>query len=93
MKSPFDPSTDPRVQEALSRKYGNDVVILLPLKRGGIAIFNSGRELCGFVFPPDEWSTTNASFFWEEIQSTWHPPTTVAPAPTPKATLDDLELL
>jgi hypothetical protein len=51
MKSHFDPSTDPRVQEALSRKYGNDVVILLPLKRerGTIAVFNSARELCGFV--------------------------------------------
>jgi hypothetical protein len=87
----FDPSTDPRVQEALSRKYGNDVVILLPLKReqGTIAVFNSARELCGFV----NQMTWDDDSPWIEIVTTWHPPTTIEPAPTPRATLDDLELL
>jgi hypothetical protein len=32
-------------QEALSRKYSNDVVIMLPLSSGNIAIFNNAREL------------------------------------------------
>jgi hypothetical protein len=85
----FDPSTDPRVQEALSRKYGNDVVILLPLKReqGTIAVFNSARELCGFI------SVHVDGIDEYELMSTWHPPTTIEPAPIPKATLADLELL
>jgi hypothetical protein len=91
MKSHFDPSTDPRVQEALSWKYGNDVVILLPLKReqGTIAVFNSARELCGFV----NQVVWDAEGLWIKIVTTWHPPTTIEPTPTPKATLDDLELL
>jgi hypothetical protein len=87
----FDPTSDPRVQEALSRKYSNDVVILLPLKReqGTIAVFNSARELCGFV----EEMVWDEEGFWDKIRSLWHPPATIEPAPTPKATLDDLELL
>jgi hypothetical protein len=36
-------------QEALSKKYGNDVVIMLPLKSGNIAVFNNARELCTIV--------------------------------------------
>ncbi len=84
MTSHFDPSTDPRVQEALSRKYGNDVIILLPLNQSdGVAIFNNARELCGFVDDALE----------EDVLAIWHPPTTIEPAPIPKATLDDLELL
>lgn len=85
----FNPTTDPRVQEALSRKYGNDVVILLPLKReqGTIAVFNSGRELCGFI------QIHVDGIDEHELMSTWHPPTAIEPKPTPKATLDDLELL
>jgi hypothetical protein len=32
-------------QEALSRKYSNDVVMLLILRNGSIAVFNAAREL------------------------------------------------
>lgn len=40
-------SMTPDEQEALSRKYSDDVIILLPLKSGHVAVFNSARELCG----------------------------------------------
>lgn len=36
-------------QEALSRCYGNDILILLPLSSGNIAVFNAARTLCGIV--------------------------------------------
>lgn len=32
-------------QEALSRKYSNEVVMLLRLSSGSIAVFNAAREL------------------------------------------------
>jgi hypothetical protein len=43
----------PDEQEALSRRFGDDVVILLPLLSGQVAIFNAARKLCGFVAPDD----------------------------------------
>lgn len=39
----------PDEQEALSRRYGDEVIMLLPLRSGRLAIFNNARELCGFV--------------------------------------------
>jgi hypothetical protein len=39
----------PDEQESLSRKYGNEVVLILPLSSGNIAVFNNARELCGIV--------------------------------------------
>ena len=56
-------------QEALSKKYGTEVVMLLPLKSGKIAIFNSARELCGIIDGEriNTWNTT------------WHPPTSREP--------------
>jgi hypothetical protein len=70
-------------QEALSRKYSNDVMILLPLYSGAIAIFNNARELCGIIEPPfDEWRIG-------DIQDLWRPPAVrVAHRPT----LEDLGL-
>lgn len=41
----------PDEQEALSRKYSDDVIILLPLGSGQVAVFNAARKLCGFVVP------------------------------------------
>ena len=35
----------PLVQEALSLKYSNAIVILVPLSDGGVAVFNAAREL------------------------------------------------
>lgn len=36
-------------QEALSRCYGNDIILILPLTSGRIAVFNNARKLCGIV--------------------------------------------
>lgn len=40
---------DPKVQEALSRRYSSAAIILLPLKDGSWACFNNARELCGIA--------------------------------------------
>lgn len=53
-------ATDPDVQEALSRRYGNDIIMLLPLKSGKVAVFNCARELCAVIKPAhddDEYHT------------------------------------
>lgn len=47
-------------QEALSRRYANDVVIILKLASGRFAVFNNARELCSIVdlevsWPPSDW--------------------------------------
>jgi hypothetical protein len=39
-------------QEAQSRKYSDDVVILLPLSSGKVAVFNNARQLERIVDPP-----------------------------------------
>jgi hypothetical protein len=36
-------------QEALSRRFGNEVIIILALRSTNWAIFNSARELCAIV--------------------------------------------
>lgn len=40
-------------QEALSRKYSNDVIILLRLSSGNLAVFNNARELTGITTDRD----------------------------------------
>jgi uncharacterized Fe-S cluster-containing MiaB family protein len=37
------------MQEALSGKYSNDVIMILPIRGGSWAVFNSAREVCGFT--------------------------------------------
>lgn len=81
------PDRNPDVQEALSRKYSDDVIMLLPLKNGTLAVWNSARELCGFVH-----RSVNGPF-WNEIERVWHPPKPVTPQAKPPVDLDDLELL
>lgn len=76
-------------QEARSRRYSNDRIVLLHLASGNCAVFNSGGDLCGFVRPPDGWSTLPACAFWEDINSVWYPPTT-APQGKPRPTLEEL---
>lgn len=36
-------------QEALSRAHSDDVIRILKLKSGKLAVFNNARELCGIV--------------------------------------------
>lgn len=70
-------------QEALSRRYSNDVIILLPLHSGAIAIFNNARELCGYA-------NIEGDKAWDIVLSQWHPP--AAREARPQPTLEDLGL-
>lgn len=45
----------PDIREALSKRYSNDIVILLPLRSGRFAVFNSLRECFGTVEAEAEW--------------------------------------
>jgi len=55
-------------QEALSRLYSDDVIRLLPLSSGAIAVFNNARELCGIIHPHEIPSAIQA------IKEVWYPP-------------------
>jgi hypothetical protein len=54
-------ATNPDIQEALSRRYSDSVVVILRLKSGRYAIFDNLRALCGVVdsleeqWPPECW--------------------------------------
>jgi hypothetical protein len=65
----------PDEQEALSRLYSDDVIQLLPLKSGAVAVFNNARELCGIL--PDQYQGCLSG-----ILRVWFPPKR-APAPDP----------
>lgn len=45
MSDQFDPTTNPDVQEARSKKYSNETVMLLPLSSGNLAIFGRDGQL------------------------------------------------
>lgn len=52
-------------QEALSRFYSNDVIRLLPLSSGAIAVFNNAGDLCAVLQP---------SLTLGTIREAWYPP-------------------
>lgn len=52
-------------QEALSRRYNNETIIILRLKSGNIAVLNRGFELCGIITQDDA---------WRRMQEVWYPP-------------------
>lgn len=57
-------------QEALSRKYSDDVILLLPLSTGSIAVFNNSRTLCGII-PPSIFSPSDLNVLtqvWRKSQ-------------------------
>lgn len=59
----------PDQQEALSLKYSNQLLLLLPLSSGNIAVFNSARQLTGII---------PVNTFWSDLQyirQFWKPPT------------------
>ena len=70
----------PDEQEALSRLYSDDVIRLLPLKSGAVAVFNNARDLCGIIPAPDGQLYGNRDTPLFEIVRTWYPPKR-APAP------------
>jgi len=41
----FNPAVNPDAQEALSLKYGNNILMLLPLRSGRVALFDAARDL------------------------------------------------
>jgi hypothetical protein len=49
--STFDPTTNPDVQEALSRRYGNAGLYILPLRSGTVAIFKRDMSLHDIIDP------------------------------------------
>lgn len=56
-------------QEALSRLYSDDVIRLLPLSSGAVAVFNNARDLCGIIDP----CVPNNNIMLA-INRVWYPP-------------------
>lgn len=85
----MDPTTNPDVQEALSRRYSDDIIMLLPLRSGAIGVFNAARELCGIMEPfyREEDET------WLEIEQKWHPPAAAPTLTKPPVDLEELDLI
>jgi hypothetical protein len=79
----------PDEQEARSRRLSNDVIMLLPLSSGRVAVFNRGGDLCGIAQHPDKTGIYEACdlAIWE-IMRLWHPPTKREARPNP--TLEEL---
>jgi hypothetical protein len=91
----FDPTTNPDVQEALSRRYSDDIIMLLPLRSGAIGVFNAARELCGFTkFHEMSYKEYNYHFVdWRVIADVWHPPAAVPTLTKPPVDLEELDLI
>jgi hypothetical protein len=81
----LDPTTNPDVQEALSRRYSDDIVMLLPLRSSRLAVFNAARELCGFLSVERDQH--------ERIMSVWHPPAAAPTLTKPPVDLEELDLI
>lgn len=76
------PATDPDIQEALSLRYSDQVVILLRLRSGNFAVYNNMRELCGvFDGALHERKTDGQGGFWYAVG--WPPPCWRPPPPPP----------
>jgi len=58
-------------QEALSRRYSNDMVSFLVLRSGNVAVFNSARELCGVVEAP---RYGGEPLINANVRAVWFPP-------------------
>lgn len=90
----LDPTTNPDVQEALSRRYSDDIIMLLPLRSSRLAVFNAARELCGFVPVERDEFWTELKIDWEYVWEVWHPPAAAAPTLTkPPVDLEELDLI
>jgi hypothetical protein len=93
----LDPTTNPDVQEALSRRYSDDIIMLLPLStRDAFAVFNSARELCGFVDVEQRTSghgETSGMISLYGLAEAWHPPAAVPTLTKPPVDLEELDLI
>lgn len=67
----LNPVTNPKAQEALSRKHGNKAVILLPLDSGDIAIFDRSFQLYAIVDEAITYERLNAlsNLFFTKLTS------------------------
>jgi hypothetical protein len=73
-------SVTPDELDAGSRRYGPDVIVLLPLKSGRIAILNCCREICGYMdndFDDNGWFLKTAQSLWRPARAHRKPPKTV----------------
>lgn len=71
-------------QEALSRAHSNDMIYILLLRSGNVAVFNRARELCGIIETP---ATLG------DMRAVWFPPASPpAQRSRPTPTLEDLGL-
>jgi hypothetical protein len=61
-------------QEALSRLYSDDIIRLLPLKSGAVAVFNNARDLCGIIERTSEITNEGEATVWEQVIEVWYPP-------------------
>ncbi len=62
-------------QEALSRLYSDDIIRLLPLSSGAVAVFNNARDLCGIITEiKDDEAYRDEYTVWEQVQKLWYPP-------------------
>jgi hypothetical protein len=59
-------------QEALSRLYSDDIIRLLPLKSGAVAVFNNARDLCGII--PHEPLSREQAYWFQKLKAVWYPP-------------------
>jgi hypothetical protein len=68
----------PDEQEARSRRYAHERIVLLPLSSGNIAVFNCAGDLCG-IEAPERWKHhVEGGFIEVEMLLSWHPPATRA---------------
>jgi hypothetical protein len=92
----IDPTTNPDVQEALSRRYSDDIIMLLPLRSGAVAVFNAARELCGFSkFHEMTYKEKYHYHFvdWILVKACWHPPAAAPTLTKPPVDLEELDLI
>jgi hypothetical protein len=68
-----DITSDDDVQEALSRVDCDEVIRLLPLKSGAIAVFNNVGELCGVISDIEPWFD-GCSTVWSRTTKEWRRP-------------------
>lgn len=55
-----NPALNSDIQEALSRRYANNTILLVPLKSGNVAIFQRDFQLFKILSAPLDWETLSS---------------------------------
>jgi hypothetical protein len=58
----IDPRDDPEIQEALSIKYGNGTLLVVPLSSGSLAVFDRSYSLQEIIPDPSDGQFARFSF-------------------------------